>query len=224
MLQYSNFSMEASVPYVKQQECTQFKNNNEKNLFNLFSQGNKASESLHLGVEENQSVAPVNYILDNQYSCEEGLKEAREIQTSQPGINFKGGYGWIAEKGWLIDNDSNLRQRKERLTNLNMKNQLTQRLTLTNANLTKGYFDVDIESVIKPGNFTKEQRPCGPLSGVSTLDKTITPMIPKLKKEVQNTNYIIPEDSQTDWIRGGLPTREMVRNKDYLRRYQQKTV
>jgi hypothetical protein len=93
MLQYSNFSMEASVPYVKQQECTQFKNNNEKNLFHLFSQGNKASESLHLGVDENQSVAPVNYILDNQYSCEKGLKEAREIQTSQPGINFNGGYG-----------------------------------------------------------------------------------------------------------------------------------
>ena len=154
---------------------------------------------------------------------EKGLKEAREIQTSQPGINFKGGYGWIAEKGWLIDNDSNLRQRKEQITNPNVKNQLYPRLTLTNANLIKGYFDVDIDSVIKPGNFTTEQRPCGPLSGVSTLDKTLTPMIPKLKKEVQNTNYIIPEDSQSDWLRGGLPTREMVRNKDYLRRYQQKT-
>ena len=88
---------------------------------------------------------------------------------------------------------------------------------------SKGYFDVDVDSVIKPGNFTTEQRPCGPLSGVSTLDKTLTPMIPKLKKEMQNTNYIIPEDSQGDWLRGGLPTREMVRNKDYLRRYQEKT-
>ena len=48
-------------------------------------------------------------------------------------------------------------------------------------------------------------------------------MMKKLKKEVQDTNYIIPEDSKNDWIRGGLPTREMIRNKDYLRRYQQKT-
>ena len=54
---------------------------------------------------------------------------------------------------------------------------------------------------------------------VSTLDKTLTPMIPK---EVQDSNYIIPEDSKNDWIRGGLPTREMVRNKDYLEDYQKR--
>lgn len=221
MLGYSQFTNKPSVPYVKQNECMNFKNN-ERNLFNLFSGDNRKDDTLYLGVDELQSVAPVNYVLDNQYSCEKGLKEARSIQTSQPGINFSGGYGWIAEKGWLVDNDSNLRQRKERLTNPNVKNQLFERLTLTNANLTKGYFDVDIDSVIKPGNFTTEQRPCGPLSGVSLLDHELTPMIPKLKKEVQDTNHIIPEDSKKDWLRGGLPTREMVRNKDYLRMYQNK--
>ena len=47
-------------------------------------------------------------------------------------------------------------------------------------------------------------------------------MVPKLKKEVQDTNHIIPEDSKYDWVRGGLPTREMIRNKDYLRRYKEK--
>ena len=31
---------------------------------------------------------------DNQYSCEKGLKEARDIQVSQPGVNF---YWWL----WL---------------------------------------------------------------------------------------------------------------------------
>jgi len=214
--------MKPSVPYVKQEECMNFANTNEKNLFTLFAQDNKKDDSLNLGLDELQGTAPVNYILDNQYSCEKGLKEARDIQMSQPGVNFNGGYGWIAEKGWLIDNDSNLRQRKERLTNSNVKNQLVTRLTLTNADLTKGYYDVDVESVIKPGNFTKDQKPCGSFSGVSTLDKSLTPQIPKLKKEVQNTNHIIPEDSQGDWVRGGLPTREMIRNKDYLRRYQQK--
>ena len=222
MLQYSQFSGKPSVPYVKQEECMNFKGN-EKNLFKLFAQDNKKDDSLFLGTEELQSVAPVNYILDNQYSCEKGLKEARSIQTSQPGINLSGGYGWIAEKGWLVDNDSNLRQKRDQLTNPNVKNQVFERLTLTNADLSKGYFDVDVESVIKPGNFTTEQRPCGPLSGVSTLDKTLTPMIPKLKKEVQNPIHIIPEDSKNDWVRGGLPTREMIRNKDYFRRYSEKT-
>ena len=48
-------------------------------------------------------------------------------------------------------------------------------------------------------------------------------MIPKLKEEVQDHKHIIPEDSKQDWVRGGLPTRQMVRNADYLRRCQEKT-
>ena len=48
-------------------------------------------------------------------------------------------------------------------------------------------------------------------------------MIPKLQDEVQNTVHIIPEDSMQSWVRGGLPSRQMQRNKDYLRRCQEKT-
>ena len=195
----------------------------DKNAFTTFVKAGKKDDNLILGIDEKQAESPVNYVLDNQYGCEKGLKEARSIQTSQPGINFSGGYGWIAEKGWLVDNDSSLRQNKDRITNLNTKNQLFERFNLTNPGLVKGYYDVDIESVIQPGNFTTEQRPCGPLSGVSTLDKTLTPMVPKLKKEVQDPIHIIPENSQNDWVRGGLPTRQMIKNNDYLRRYQEKT-
>ena len=216
----NQINYDVSKPYVK--VCTD-QETKDKNIFTTFVKAGKKDDNLILGIDELQAESPVNYILDNHYGCEKGLKEARSIQTSQPGINFSGGYGWIAEKGWLIDNDSSLRQNNERLTNPNIKNQLFERLTLTNPGLVKGFYDVDIESVIQPGNFTTEQRPCGPLSGVSTLDKSLTPMVPKLKKEVQNPIHIIPENSKIDWVRGGLPTREMIRNEDYLRRYQEKT-
>tara|TARA_B100001094_G_C18118607_1_gene765530 strand:+ start:841 stop:1497 length:657 start_codon:yes stop_codon:yes gene_type:complete len=216
----NQINYDVSKPYVK--ICTD-QETKDKNMFTSFVKAGKKDDNLILGIDELQAETPVNYILDNQYGCEKGLKEARSIQTSQPGINFSGGYGWIAEKGWLVDNDSSLRQNKDRLTNLNEKNQLFERLTLTNPNLVKGYYDVDVESVIQPGNFTTEQRPCGPLSGVSTLDKTLTPMVPKLKKEVQDPIHIIPENSKIDWVRGGLPTRQMIKNDDYLRRYQEKT-
>ena len=216
----NQINYDVSKPYVK--ICTD-QETKDKNMFTSFVKAGKKDDNLILGIDELQAETPVNYILDNQYGCEKGLKEARSIQTSQPGINFSGGYGWIAEKGWLVDNDSSLRQNKDRLTNLNEKNQLFERLTLTNPNLVKGYYDVDVESVIQPGNFTTEQRPCGPLSGVSTLDKTLTPMVPKLKKEVQDPIHIIPENSKIDWVRGGLPTRQMIKNEDYFRRYQEKT-
>jgi len=169
-----------------------------------------------------QSQGPGYYHMDNQYGCECGLKEAREIQTSQPGINFKGGCGWSGEKGCLVDIDSQLRANKDRLTNKRQIFQLTERLSLTTPNLHKGFFDVDVESVIRPGDFTTDQRSCGPLSGV-TIGNYFTPMIPKLKEEIQDPTHIIPEDSRGDWVRGGLPTREMIRNDDYMRRCQEKT-
>ena len=58
---------------------------------------------------------------------------------------------------------------------------------------------------------------CGPC-------QKIKPMIQKLSEEVQDPIHIVPEDSKADWVRGGLPTRQMVRNADYLRRCQEKTV
>ena len=35
------------------------------------------------------------------------------------------------------------------------------------------------------------------------VDLTITPMIDRLKNEVQNPTHIIPEDSMESWVRGG---------------------
>ena len=202
-------------------ECTTQDTSQQNNL-KLFKQNILQEDAIQLSLEMMQSQGPGYYHMDNQYGCECGLKEAREIQTSQPGINFKGGCGWSGEKGCLVDIDSQLRENKDRLTNKRQIFQLTERLSLTTPNLNKGFYDVDTESVIRPGDFTTDQRPCGPLSGV-TIGNFFTPMIPKLKEEVQDPIHIIPEDSKGDWVRGGLPTREMVRNDDYMRRCQEKT-
>ena len=43
-------------------------------------------------------------------------------------------------------------------------------------------------------------------------------MIKKLRENVQNTDHIIPEDSERTWVRGGLPSRQIMRNIDYSRR------
>ena len=36
----------------------------------------------------------------------------------------------------------------------------------------------------------------------------------QLQKEVQDPQHIIPEDSMTSWVRGGLPCRKIARNVD----------
>tara|TARA_Y100000590_G_C15461764_1_gene916726 strand:- start:80 stop:709 length:630 start_codon:yes stop_codon:yes gene_type:complete len=203
------------------QNCTNLETG--ESGFNTFKEASLISDNLLVQLDNKQAQGPGNYHLDNQNSCECGLKEARSIQTSQPGIHLKGGVGWSGENGCLVDTDSNLRQNTDILTNRRIINQLTTRLSSTTPNYSKGYYDVDTESIIRPGDFASDQKPC-----IGTTEATFgnyfLPMIPKLKTEVQDHKHIIPEDSKQDWVRGGLPTRQMIRNEDYLRRCQEKTL
>jgi len=203
------------------QEC-QNANTDKKKSFQTFIKGNLHDDKLTVDLDNLQSQGPGLYHLDNQFGCECGLKEAREIQVSQPGINFNGGFGWIAEKGCLVDNDTTLRQDKSRLTNSNDINQIVERLFTTTPNLSRGYHDVDVESVLINSDSTTDHKPCNGNAGVS-IGNYFTPMIPKLSQEVQDTKHIVPEDSLSEWVRGGLPTRQIVRNADYLRRCQEKS-
>lgn len=222
MTGYSGYEAHAAQMDGNVQECAK-PDTSKKASFQTFIRANIHDDKLTVDLDSLQSQGPGLYHMDNQNGCECGLKEARSIQVSQPGINFSGGHGWIAEKGCLIDNDSNLRQDKDRLTNLKDINQVVQRLFLTTPGISKGFFDVDVESVLISSDSTNDDKPCNSLAGVS-IGNYFTPMVQKLSEEVQNPKYIIPEDSQNDWIRGGLPTRQMIRNADYLRRCQEKTM
>jgi len=107
-----------------------------KGEFTLYNKDSIFSDQLSTDLDIMQSMGPGSYHLDNQYSCECGLKEAISIQTSQPGIHLKGGCGWIAEKGCLVDTDSDMRQNRNRLTNPRTINQVFERLSATTPNLT----------------------------------------------------------------------------------------
>ena len=218
---YSGYEGNIAQMLPNVQDC-QNANVTEKDTFQTFVRAGISDDKLAVDIDELESQGVGIYQLDNQNGCECGLKEAREIQVSQPGINFNGGFGWIAEKGCLVDNDTTLRQDKNKLTNLNEINQIVERLFTTTPDLKRGKHDVDVESVLINSDSSTAQKPCGSLAGVS-LGNYFTPMIPKLSQEVQDTEHIIPEDSMNEWVRGGLPTRQMVRNADYLRRCQEKT-
>ena len=201
-------------------ECTNQDAN--RNDFSLFTKSSIDSDKSTIDIDITQSRASFNYLVDNPYGCDCGLEKARDIQLSQPVINFQGGKGWIGEKGCLIDKDSELRQKDDKLTDQRYINQLIERPHLTTGNLVKGYYDVDVESVIQPGNFTYDDKSCNLLSGI-TIGNIFTPMIPELRTEIQDTKHIIPEESMDDWVRFGLPTREIARNEDYMRRCKEKS-
>jgi hypothetical protein len=190
--------------------------------FNLNKKASLKDDPVAIDLDIIQSQGPGNYFLDNTYGCDCGQQNARDVQLSQVTVNFNGNFGWMGEKGCMIDTDTSLRQNQDLLTNKNYIQQLAEPLFLTTADVSKGYFDVDTDTVIKNSLQTTLDKPCNALSEV-TIGNYFTPLIPKLRDEVQDLKHIIPENSMDSWIRGGLPSRQMQRNEDYLRRCQEKT-
>ena len=171
-----------------------------------------------LQIDNAQSLEPGVYKLENFYEKECRQPSAREIQTSQVGINFSGGEGSIGRDGCLVDDNSYLRFHE--LTNLNNIHQLNTRLTLTTP-YVRGFYDVNNESYLISGDGTKRHRACNVLSGVSLLkDHIYTPQVKKLRENVQNPIHIIPENNMESWKRGGVSTRQIMRNMDYYNRCQ----
>ena len=170
-------------------------------------------------LETAQSLEPGAYKLENFYPKDCGQKSARNIQTSQVGINFSGGKGSIGRDGCLVDDNSYIRLNE--LTNLNNIHQLSERLTLTSP-YVRGFYDVDSESKLISGDGTKQHRTCNVLSGVSLLEHYYIPQVPKLKENVQNAIHIIPEENMETWKQGGVSTRQIMRNMDYYNRCELK--
>ena len=210
----------SNIPDTQLQKCSESMNDI---VFSLEQKGSLKSDPAVVNLEIQQAIGVGNYHLDSMYGCDCGLERAREVQLSQPNVNFNGGKGWMGENGCLIDGDSKLRIGEEGSEKLTNKKYIHQYPNLLNQGFFgKGVFDVDTESIIRDADITTEQRPCNVLSGSTTLPYSITPMIAKLENEVQDTKNIIPEDSMDVWVRGGLPTRQIVRNLDYMRRVQEK--
>jgi len=186
--------------------------NNESNL-HLYNLTSLQDDNFEKDLRTSQSLGIGNYEIRSFYPEDCGQTKAREIQLSQPNINFTGGKGWVGSNGCLIDNDTYLRFKEN--TNKRYINQLQERLVKTTPYI-KGILDVDIESKLLPGNKTYSKKSVGDFSGISLYDRQVTPLIPKLQNEVQNPKHLIQEVVDKEWVHGGMPTRQIMRNIDYI--------
>ena len=71
--------------------------------------------------------------------------------------------------------------------------------------------NTDLSSKLKFGEDTRTSKSANALSSYSA--DNFTPMVPSLAENVQNVDHIIP----TFWVRGGMSSRTVVRNIDYLK-------
>lgn len=164
---------------------------------------NRNRDALHSG----------RYHLANFHDCKCGAPVTRKLSLQQASTYYRDGVGWTSNNGCNIDNDSKLRN-SNNLTNHRGVHQLFPREILTVPYMGRGSGNTCVESRLRPGETTSQHKSCNSLSG--SFVNNYIPQLPCIQSTIQNPKYIIPEDSDNSWIRGGQPSRQIIRNTDYL--------
>ena len=160
-----------------------------------------------------QSYSVCDYMTTAYKDCECAAQNVDAIAMSEPTITYRDGYGWTSVDGCNIDADSTIRN-SHNLTNMRYIQQLYTRPYNTVPYMGRGKTDAVLESVLQSGEDTSQKKQCNTLSGIY-IDRFV-PMVPCLAENVQNPVHLVEEVVSKDWIRGGIPSRDIVRNTDYL--------
>ncbi len=129
---------------------------------------------------------------------------------NQPGVFQTGNYSGLPSH---IDDDSAIRQGKygnilthDRTKRINLPKE--QRFNPPFKGPQTMALDPDVMSKLYHGESTNDKTS---LRG-KNIDRFV-PLIPELEGQIQNPKHIIP----TFWVRGGVDTRTVIRNIDYLK-------
>jgi len=160
-----------------------------------------------------QSVFPGRYMTSNYNICECGINKVVEFATENPYMVFRDGYG-VSECN--VDDSSKLRIGNTR-KNPKCKNQIFHRPYLTVPYMGRGSGNSEIETKMLPGESTTQRKQCNTLAGVS-IDNYFMPLVKNLQDNIQNPNNLIQENADKKWLRGGVPSRQLVKDIDYLER------
>ncbi len=159
-----------------------------------------------------QNSASCNYTLQNYFSQDCNMTNAKSLATTQPCINYTGGFG-MGAGGCNVDDSSSLLIGGIQ-TNPKSRIDLFGRPFATVPYLGRGSVDPILESQIQQGEAVTNKRTVTRLTEKSQLKYHTTPLIPEVKKNIQNPTLMIEGMASEGWIRGGLPSRELTRDRE----------
>lgn len=162
-----------------------------------------------------QSVQGSDYMLSNYRQCDCEIEPVVSNASQNRGLLVKDGYGI---NKCTVDGDSRLR-----IGNVESRpkpcQQLFTRPYATVPYMGRGSGNSEVESFIRSGKQTFQQGTVSLLENqVRTYNNNITPLVPNLEKQVQNPINLVEEVNDAKWVRGGVPTRQIVKDLDYFER------
>lgn len=140
------------------------------------------------------------------------MSKAKQLAVTQPGVMYKGGFG-SDYCGSNIDDSSRLLIGATQ-TNPKCRISLFQRPFATVPFLGRGSVDPVMEAQILQGEMGTNKRSITKMGEKSHLSYRTTPMIPELKQNIQNPNNLIEGVASEGWVRGGVPSRELTRDRE----------
>lgn len=170
-------------------------------------------DSCTLSQRNIQNVKAGNYMLSNFRADECGLRKPLELATSQPNV-FIGGGHHVGPGGCNVDDNSSLLignfppKPKCRIS-------LFQRPFVTVPFLGRGESNPILESNLQQGDTITNRKSICTVTEQSFGPYKNYPLIPELGATVTNAANLVEEVADPGWIRGGLPSREYARDKDY---------
>jgi len=160
---------------------------------------------------EIQNTSLCNYLLQNYTLSDCSMTNTKDIATSQPGINYSGSFGF---GGCNVDENSDLiiggiqTHPKSRID-------LFGRTFATVPFLGRGPANPILESQMQQGEDNTNRRTITRLTEKSYLPRHTTPLIPEIRQRIQQSSNLIEHDAVDGWIRGGVPSRELSKDRDF---------
>jgi hypothetical protein len=78
-----------------------------------------------------------------------------------------------------------------------------------------------LESQIQQGELLTNKRSVNKLAEKSYIKYQNTPLIPSVQDRITNPAYCVEGVASEGWIRGGVPSRELTRDRDYYAAHTQ---
>lgn len=158
-----------------------------------------------------QDVRHGNYMLTNYFpSCP--MSKAIDFATSQPSV-FYSGSNQVGIGGCNIDYNSNLLISD--LSRTKCRISLLQRPFATVPYLGRGPSNSILESQIQQGEMVNNKKSINTTSEYSYIPYSNYPLLPSIQATITNPSNLVESAAAEGWIRGGLPSRDLVRDQDY---------
>lgn len=169
-------------------------------------------DSCELSQENIQDNAAAQYMLEN-YRTQCPMTNAIKFATNQPAINYTGSHQ-VGINGCNIDTNSELLY--DPLTKPACKISLFERPFATVPYLGRGKSNVVLESQLQQGELFQNRKSINPSTEVCYDVYSQTPLIPSLDATITNPVNLIEPVAAEGWIRGGVPSRELTRDSDFV--------